>query len=62
MFKQIAAVLLVVLVAVSLTGCVSAGAGLKSYVDSIDGYEFCILTAGFQLKSLRPGYRVTRFD
>ncbi len=40
MLKQIAAVLLVVLVALSLTGCVSAGAGLKSYVDSIDGYEF----------------------
>jgi photosystem II oxygen-evolving enhancer protein 2 len=40
MLKRIAAVLLVVLVALSLTGCVAAGAGLKSYVDSTDGYQF----------------------
>ncbi len=40
MLKRIAAVLVVMLVALSLTGCVSAGAGLKSYVDSTDGYEF----------------------
>ena len=37
MLKQIVAILLVVL---SLTGCVSATSGLKSYVDSIDGYQF----------------------
>lgn len=37
MLKRIAAILLVVL---SLTGCVSAGAGLKSFVDSTDGYQF----------------------
>lgn len=40
MLKRIAAVLLVVLVALSLNSCTSAGAGLKSYVDSIDGYQF----------------------
>ena len=40
MFKQVAALLLVVLVALSLTSCASVGTGLKSYVDSIDGYEF----------------------
>ncbi len=40
MLKQIAAILLVVLVALSLTGCISAGAGLNSYVDSTDGYQF----------------------
>jgi len=39
MLKQIAAILLVVL-SLSLTGCASAASGLKSYVDSTDGYEF----------------------
>ena len=39
MFKQIAALLFVVLIALSLTGC-TAGAGLNSYVDSTDGYQF----------------------
>ncbi len=39
MLKKIAAILLVVLT-LSLTGCASAVSGLKSYVDSIDGYEF----------------------
>lgn len=39
MLKQIAAILLVVL-SLSLTGCASATSALKSYVDSIDGYEF----------------------
>lgn len=39
MLKRIATVLLVVL-ALSLQGCVSAGAGLQSHVDSYDGYEF----------------------
>lgn len=38
MWKRIAAILLVVLT-LSLTGCAS-GFGLKSYVDSIDGYQF----------------------
>ena len=39
MLRRIAAALLVVL-ALSLQGCVSAGAGLQSYADSYDGYEF----------------------
>lgn len=39
MLRRIAAVLLVVLT-LSLQGCVSAGAGLQSYADSYDGYEF----------------------
>jgi len=39
MLKKIAAILLVVLT-LSLTGCASAVSGLKSCVDSIDGYEF----------------------
>jgi len=39
MFKRIAAVLLVV-VTIALSGCVSATGGLKSYVDSSDGYQF----------------------
>lgn len=39
MLKRIAAILLVVL-SLSLTGCASAASGLKSYVDSVDGYQF----------------------
>lgn len=39
MWKRIAAILLIAL-SLSLTGCVSPTAGLKSYVDSIDGYQF----------------------
>lgn len=39
MLKRIAAILLVIL-SLSLTGCVSPGAGLKSFVDSTDGYQF----------------------
>lgn len=39
MLKRIAAILLVVL-SLSLSGCASAVSGLKSYVDSTDGYEF----------------------
>ena len=40
MWKRIVAIVLVVSVALSLTGCASVAAGLKPYVDSIDGYEF----------------------
>jgi photosystem II oxygen-evolving enhancer protein 2 len=39
MLKRIAAMLLIVL-SLSLQGCVSAAAGLQSYVDSYDGYQF----------------------
>jgi photosystem II oxygen-evolving enhancer protein 2 len=39
MLKRIVALLLIV-VSLSLAGCVSSVAGLKSYVDSIDGYQF----------------------
>ncbi len=39
MLKRIAALLLVVL-SLSLTSCASAASGLKSYVDSTDGYQF----------------------
>ncbi|MCW6053187.1 photosystem II reaction center PsbP family protein [Lyngbya sp. CCAP 1446/10] len=39
MLKRIAAILLVVL-SLSLTGCVSKVTGLKSYVDTGDGYQF----------------------
>jgi len=40
MWKQIAALLLVISIACSLTSCATSAAGFKSYVDSIDGYEF----------------------
>ena len=39
MLKRIAAILLVVL-SLTLTGCVSKVTGLKSYVDTGDGYQF----------------------
>lgn len=39
MLKTIVAIALVIL-SLSLSGCVSVASGLKSYVDSIDGYEF----------------------
>ncbi|MBW4520007.1 MAG: photosystem II reaction center PsbP family protein [Scytolyngbya sp. HA4215-MV1] len=39
MLKRVVALLLVVL-SLNLAGCVSSVAGLKSYVDSIDGYQF----------------------
>lgn len=39
MFRRIAAIFLIVL-SFSLSGCVATAAGLQSYVDSIDGYEF----------------------
>lgn len=40
MLKKIAAFLLVIAVTFNLTSCATAGAGLKSYVDAISGYEF----------------------
>lgn len=49
MLKRIAAVLLV-LVALTVTGCVSGTAGLKSYVDSIDGYQFLYPNGWLELK------------
>ena len=39
MFKRIAAILLVALT-LSLTGCAASASGLKSYVDSTNGYQF----------------------
>jgi photosystem II oxygen-evolving enhancer protein 2 len=39
MLKRIAVVLLIVL-SLSFTGCTTAVSGLKNYVDSTDGYEF----------------------
>ncbi|MBW4663022.1 MAG: photosystem II reaction center PsbP family protein [Chroococcus sp. CMT-3BRIN-NPC107] len=40
MLKKIAAFLLVIAVTFNLASCATAGAGLKSYVDAIGGYEF----------------------
>jgi photosystem II oxygen-evolving enhancer protein 2 len=39
MLKRVLAIALVVTTLI-ITGCTSLGAGLKSYVDSLDGYEF----------------------
>ncbi len=39
MLKRFLALVLVVM-SLSLSGCVSAVSGLKSYVDSVDGYQF----------------------
>ena len=39
MFRRLAVVVMIIL-GVTLQSCVSATAGLKSYVDSYDGYQF----------------------
>ncbi|MEM7770600.1 MAG: photosystem II reaction center PsbP [Cyanobacteria bacterium P01_E01_bin.6] len=49
MLKRIVAVVLVVL-SVSLQGCVSTGAGLKSYIDAYDGYEFAYPNGWVEIK------------
>ncbi|MFE4105655.1 photosystem II reaction center PsbP [Almyronema epifaneia] len=48
MLKRIAALLLVV-VALSLQGCITAGSGLKSYVDSSKGYQFLYPTGWLEV-------------
>lgn len=40
MIKRVWAVVLLLVVGLGLQGCVSAGAGLNSYVDSYNGYQF----------------------
>lgn len=39
MWKRIATIV-ILLLSFSITGCISTGAGLQSYVDSTDGYQF----------------------
>ncbi|KJH70895.1 photosystem II reaction center PsbP [Aliterella atlantica] len=60
MWKQIAALLLVV-IACGLTNCASLTAGLKSYVDSIDGYKFLYPNGWVQVK-VAPGADVVFHD
>jgi photosystem II oxygen-evolving enhancer protein 2 len=50
MLKRIAAVLLVVLVALNLTGCVTATSGLNSYIDTTKGYQFLYPNGWLQIK------------
>ena len=50
MLKRIAALLLVV-VALNLQGCVTAGSGLKSYVDSYKGYQFLYPTGWLEVNT-----------
>lgn len=49
MLKRFAVILLVVL-SLSLTSCASAASGLKSYVDSIDGYQFLYPNGWLEVK------------
>ena len=49
MLKRIVALVLVVL-SLSLQGCLSATAGLKSYVDAYDGYEFAYPNGWIEIK------------
>lgn len=44
------AVILLVTLSLSLQGCVSAVAGLKSYIDTTDGYEFLYPNGWVQVK------------
>lgn len=49
MLKRFTVILLVVL-SLSLTSCASAASGLKSYVDSIDGYQFLYPNGWLEVK------------
>ena len=49
MFKRIAAALLI-LVSLTLGGCVSTGAGFQSYVNTSEGYEFIYPNGWVQVK------------
>ncbi|HEY9648017.1 MAG TPA: photosystem II reaction center PsbP, partial [Chroococcidiopsis sp.] len=49
MLKRIAAVVLVVL-SLSLQGCIPAAAGFKSFIDSYDGYEFLYPNGWLEIK------------
>ncbi len=49
MLKRITAALLIVL-ALGLQGCIPGGAGLQSYADSYDGYEFLYPTGWVQVQ------------
>lgn len=54
MLKRIAAALILVL-SLGLAGCVSTGAGLQSYVDSIDGYRFSYPIGWVQVQLTQSG-------
>lgn len=49
MFKKIVALCLVA-IALTLTGCVSVGGGLQSFVDTTDGYEFLYPNGWIEVK------------
>ncbi|MDJ0519320.1 MAG: photosystem II reaction center PsbP [Trichodesmium sp. MO_231.B1] len=49
MLKKILALFLVA-IALTLTGCVSVGGGLQSFVDTTDGYEFLYPNGWLQVK------------
>lgn len=49
MLKRVVAVVLVIL-SLSLQSCVSATSGLKSYIDSYDGYEFAYPNGWTEIK------------
>ncbi|MEB3213721.1 MAG: photosystem II reaction center PsbP [Leptolyngbyaceae bacterium] len=49
MLKRIVAIVLVIL-SFSLQSCVSAGAGLKSYIDAYNGYEFAYPNGWVEIK------------
>lgn len=54
MLKRVAVVLVFVL-SFGLGGCVSTGAGLQSYVDSIDGYRFSYPIGWVQVQLTQSG-------
>lgn len=60
MLKRIA-LLLIVIVSLGLQSCVSAGAGLKSYIDSYDGYEF-LYPNGWVETKVGPGPDIVLHD
>jgi photosystem II oxygen-evolving enhancer protein 2 len=49
------AITLICIVSLGLSGCVSSGAGLQSYVDSIDGYRFSYPIGWVQVQLTQSG-------
>ncbi len=55
MLKKIAALLSCLLLSLGLSGCVSAGSGLQSYIDAFDGYGFLYPVGWVQVQLTQEG-------
>jgi photosystem II oxygen-evolving enhancer protein 2 len=62
MIKRVWAVVLLVVMGLGLQGCVAAGAGLNSYVDSSNGYQFLYPTGWVEYSKAKNGPDVVFHD